>query len=716
MVEISCEEQVAGEMSCGPAEPDGVVALGFVAAGPWDFIAHHEVGEKKLDGRIAKHLDRDDMVSAVFNAFMSTTVQCAQCHNHKFDPVSMEDYYRLHTIFAAVDRRDRVYDLDPDIVKKRRTLEARISEIGTQIKTIQKTIDDAGGEKLKTLRETVAKLEKSGVGRYKTVPEHGYHGKIEKKQNVAKWVQLEFSEPVDLKQLRLIGSYDDYNKIGAGFGFPIRYKVETSESSDFSANVRVVGDFTKKDVPNPGVAPVEIAAAGKAKFIRITAMKLAPRKNDYIFALAEVEAIDRAGKNVAGRTKIRSLDSIEAAPRWRRTNLVDGRFTTFADPESFAKLNAAKRDLEKLLGKLSTPERIKNRSALRKEREEREKELTALPKGKMVYSLATDFSAKGKVLPTKGVPRKIHLLHRGDLRSPGDEMFPGAPALWEGTVPEFSLSQNHSEGERRAALAKYLTDPKNPLTWRSAANRIWLWHMGRGIVDSPNDFGRMGMEPTHPELLDWLAFRFREKQSVKDLHRLIVNSSTYRQASRHDEEKAAIDGSNEFYWRMNRRKLRAEELRDSVLSVAGVLDLKMGGPAFRDFKFKDDHTPKFWYHLHDPNDSETHRRTIYRFIARSQTQPFLTALDCADPSQMVAKRDETTTALQALVLMNNPFMLAMSEKFALRIDRPEAAMRLALGRVATPEEAALLRSYSKKHGRTALARLIFNLNEFAYVD
>ena len=134
------QEQVAGDV-LWPGDPNGIVALGFVAAGPWDFIAHTEVGEAKVDGRIAKHLDRDDMVSAVFNVFMSTTVQCAQCHNHKFDPVSMDDYYRLHAIFAGVDRADRIYDLDPALASQRTKLEKQIASYERQVKAITSEID-----------------------------------------------------------------------------------------------------------------------------------------------------------------------------------------------------------------------------------------------------------------------------------------------------------------------------------------------------------------------------------------------------------------------------------------------------------------------------------------------------------------------------------------------------------------------------------------------
>lgn len=707
-------EQVAGDV-LWPKDPDGVVALGFVAAGPWDFIAHTEVGEGKLDGRIAKHLDRDDMVSAVFNAFMSTTVQCAQCHNHKFDPVSMTDYYRLHTIFAAVDRRDRVYDLDPEVAERRVKLESEIADLDRQLRDIGKKIDAEGGEALMAIRARITKLKEAGRAEIKYVPQHGYHSSIVKQPDMEKWVQLELPESEEFAAVRLRACYDTYAGIGAGFGFPVRYKVEVSDGPKFAGGVRTVADHTKRDVPNPGLAPVDLPGGG-GHCVRITATRLAERKNDYIFALAEVELLDTEGNNLAAKAKITSKDSIEAPSRWRRTNLIDGKFTTGGDPKVAAELAAAQKKLTSLLAKVETPGRVKQRDELRRRRGQKRKTLDDLPEGKMVYALATHFKPRSNVKPTLGKPRRIHLLHRGDLRSPGDEMTPGAPALWEGCSPTFDLKAEHTEGERRAALARYLTHPENPLLWRSAANRIWLGHMGRGIVDSPNDFGRMGMKPTHPRLLDWLAARFREIESVKDLHRLIVTSSTYRQSSAGDLEKAKIDGSNACYWRMNRRKLRAEELRDSVLQVAGALNLNMGGPSFQDFKFKDDHTPKYWYHLHDPNDPKTHRRTIYRFIARSQTQPFLTTLDCADPSQMVPKRDETTTALQALALMNNPFMTVMSEKFAARAKNVDEAIWLAFGRAPAKPECQTLNKYSKTHGMPATARLLFNLNEFAYVD
>ena len=190
-------------------------------------------------------------------------------------------------------------------------------------------------------------------------------------------------------------------------------------------------------------------------------------------------------------------------------------------------------------------------------------------------------------------------------------------------------------------------------------------------MDSPNDFGRMGQLPSHPELLDWFAVEFRDgHQSMKDLHRLIVNSHVYRQVSSDNPSYAAPDADNRLLWRMNRQLLSAEAIRDSVLAVSGKLDGQMYGPGFMDFVIeRPEHSPHYEYHKYDPDDVTTHRRSIYRFLVRSQQQPFMQSLGCADPSQSVAKRDAALTSIQALTLLNNRFMIRMSEHFAERLEQ-----------------------------------------------
>jgi hypothetical protein len=268
--------------------------------------------------------------------------------------------------------------------------------------------------------------------------------------------------------------------------------------------------------------------------------------------------------------------------------------------------------------------------------------------------------------------------------------------------------------------------PDHPLTWRSIVNRVWQYHFGRGLVDSPNDFGRMGKEPTHPELLDWLAAGFRDHGgSFKRLHRLLVTSSVYRQSSRHDDANVAIDGDNRFLWRMNRRRLEAEEVRDAMLAASGRLNLEMGGPGYYLFVLeRPEHSPHYEYEKFNADDPATHRRSIYRFIVRSQPDPYMTTLDCADSSQSTPQRNETLTALQALSLLNNNFSLAMSRHFAEAIEsqpgtRPEQiawAFRSALGRPPTDAERDELVAFARENGLPNLCRVLFNLSEFVFVD
>ena len=341
---------------------------------------------------------------------------------------------------------------------------------------------------------------------------------------------------------------------------------------------------------------------------------------------------------------------------------------------------------------------------------------SALPKPNVVFAGAVyhgsgAFAERGD----GGMPRAITILNRGDVRNPGPEAGPGALQAVAALPSRFEIREGQGEGARRIALAKWIADSRNPLTWRSIVNRVWLYHFGRGISDTPNDFGRMGQRPTHLELLDWLAVEFRDGgQSFKQLHRLLVTSATYRQASAENEGCARIDANNAYCWRMNRRRLEAEAIHDSVLWVSGKLDTKMFGPSFQDFVIeKPEHSPHYQYHLYDPDDARTHRRSIYRFIVRSQPQPFMTTLDCADPSMQVDKRNENLSALQALALLNNRFMIAMAKHFAERVDRAgddtsgkvNRAFRLATGRLPTAEDTrSWSRSPSSMVWRTRAAR------------
>jgi hypothetical protein len=374
-------------------------------------------------------------------------------------------------------------------------------------------------------------------------------------------------------------------------------------------------------------------------------------------------------------------------------------------------------------------------SELTRQRAAADAEWRGLPPLRLVYA-GTVYQGTGSFVGTGasgGKPRTIYLLNRGDVAKPGAEAGPGALAVFDQLPSRFDLPPDCPEGERRAALARWLTSRDNHLTWRSVVNRVWQYHFGRGLVDTPNDFGHMGARPTHPELLDWLAVAFRDgDQSLKTLHRRIVTSHTYRQASTVEDasqpavaQSLAVDAENQFLWRMTRRKLEAEAVRDSVLLVSGQLDSTMGGPAFQDFVVeKPEHSPHYQFHLHDPDDPACHRRSVYRFIVRSQLQPFMAALDCADPSLQVGRRNESLTPLQALAMLNDGIIVTMSKHFAARLDSAGGELRdkvrrgfhEAISRPPSSAELDRLATFAEQYGLANYCRVLFNLNEFTFVD
>ncbi len=712
------QEQVAGDILF-PGEPDGILGLGFIAAGPWDFIGHVEVPETKLDGKVARNLDRDDMVSNTMNTFCSVTIQCARCHNHKFDPITQEDYYGMQSLFAAVDRADRPYDTDPQIETERTALTVELAALRQEEKRAAQEIVDIGGSKLSALQATISELQSKLL----VVKDDafGYHSNTSSEQHVEKWVEVDLGSETDIAQIVLRPCHDDFGGIGAGFGFPLRFRVELLIDSVW----QTVFDQNAQDLANPGLAPVQISDLQKrSQKVRVTATRLADRKDAFIMAIAELEVLRPDGTNAALHASVASLDSIEAPVRWSRTNLTDGRWAKGGDPVLQSELSEAIAKRNAIIDSIVTKERVTRDEAIRNSIQSTQEKLDSLPIGQMVYAAATKFAPQGNFTPTQGALRPIQVLHRGNIDQPLLPAVPGFLPLH--ATDNYLLDVHTGDAERRAALAQWLTDKDHPLLWRSIVNRVWQYHFGRGIVETPNDFGKMGAAPSHPELLDWLAVEFRDTgQSLKSLHRMIVNSNVYQQSSHIDLNKASIDGSNQYLWRANRRRLEAEEIRDSILSVSGSLNLQMGGPGFYLFNLeKTEHSPHYEYHLFDPNDTNSHRRSVYRFVVRSQPDPWMTTLDCADSSQSTPRRNETLTSLQALSLLNNPFNLTMAERFAdhLQEHAPDLsskvnqAVRLALQRLPTDIERTEMIAYAQQHGLVNLCRLLFNLSEFVFVD
>jgi hypothetical protein len=282
---------------------------------------------------------------------------------------------------------------------------------------------------------------------------------------------------------------------------------------------------------------------------------------------------------------------------------------------------------------------------------------------------------------------------------------------------------------RRLGFADWLVNEDNPLTVRVMVNRLWQHHFGEGIVRTPSNFGKMGIPPTHPELLDWLAVEFMEGGwSMKAMHRLMLNSQAYRMAAADVPGNAEIDPENLLLWRMPRVRLEAETIRDSILATAGTLDRTMGGPGVFPYIDPDlfELTSEIeWRGLPD-SDPTTWRRSLYMFSKRTIRYPMFETFDQPNMIDSIDRRQRTTVALQALILMNNEMVLLQSDKFAERVRREagndigaqiDRAIQLALGRPATAleqEQAMELVSTSTK-GLAELCHLLFNLNEFVYL-
>jgi mono/diheme cytochrome c family protein len=727
-------EQIAGDLLY-PENTDAVRALGFLATGPWDESSLRDIREDSIDREIGRYLDRDDMVTTAMSTFISTTVHCARCHEHKFDPIPQKEYYALQAVFAGVDKANRPYDADPRAAAKRRRLnqeKARLQKLpksadpslltpavqamvaawekkvgkAAQMWTILDpvTYTSAGGAKLSKLPDLslLAGGKRPAVDTYTVIAHTNMRG--------ITGIRLEVLTD-DSLPLKGPGRQDNGNL------HLNEFKVKAAPKSAPNKALPVVLQNPSADFNQDGWT-IAMAVDGKPQ----TAWGIYPRIAQPHRAVFEVKDPIRfpgattltfileqthGGGHLIGRLRLSVTNACKplsaSAP---------------VPPDAIARLvtvPAARRT-----------KRQKAELAIFVLGQHLDQQLAALPRRQLIYAAANDFQPDGSFKPSKK-PRPVHVLKRGDINMPGARALAGTLSCVSALESRFRLADPNDEGTRRAALARWLTDSKNVLAWRSIVNRVWHYHFGRGLVETPNDFGRMGALPSHPELLDWLAATFQESGgSIKRLHRLITTSAAYRQSVRHEPPFAEIDADNRYLWRMNRTRLDAEEVRDAVLLAAGKLDRTMGGPSVKQFIQKPGiHvTPVVDYLRFDVDRPENRRRSVYRFIFRTLPDPFMEALDCPDASQLTPARNGSVSALQALAMLNNKFMVRMSEHLAERATtagpklavRVQAVYQLILGRNPTARESEAVRKYAAKHGLANACRILLNSNEFMFVN
>jgi len=318
-----------------------------------------------------------------------------------------------------------------------------------------------------------------------------------------------------------------------------------------------------------------------------------------------------------------------------------------------------------------------------------------------------------------------HVLIGGDLAARGEKVEPSFLSCVTGKSEPAAIPYAGGSNGRRLALAEWIGSKENPFTARVMMNRLWQHHFGEGIVRTPSDFGKNGEPATHPELLDWLAVQFVEKNwSVKAMHKVMLLSATYKQASVHPEQTrhAAADPTNKLLWRMNWQRLDAEVIRDSILSLSGRLNLETGGPPVL-FDVPADVAQGFeFFKWYPSSESQRLRRSVYLMQRRSVLFPMSETFDAPNSSTSCARRQTTIVAPQALTLLNGDLTRTESKHFAARVakaaDPLAEAFWLALGREPSAPERASAASLAGRgeEGLASLGAVLFNLNEFLFVE
>ncbi|CAN5257537.1 PSD1 and planctomycete cytochrome C domain-containing protein [soil metagenome] len=718
--------QVAGDV-IAPGDASGVVATGFLACGPWDASSQMGIQDGTTDKRVAQYLDRDDMLSATMSAFTSTTVHCARCHDHKFDPVSLEDYYALQAVFAGVDKIDRPFDHDPAVARRR-------ADLGDELRRLEAGTTPGEGDLDPALRVEVEawasgleagarqwsvmvpdKVDASGASGIEILPDGAvlFRGDPPDKDTYTVSGSAGMDRVTGL-QLEVLS---DPSLPAHGPGRAPNGNLHLSEIS-----VRIGGNSIEIERAAAGFNQdgweIDKAVDGNPE----SAWGIHPRQGEdhrAVFVFGEAGATGEGDEGGVVEVVLEQLHGGSHLIGKLRVSL-----SSHEAPDAGMALPAEIREILALPEAQRSPGQTRSLAAhYLKERAARQ--LAALPEPDTVYAVASAFPATGNFKPA-GQHRPIHVLDRGDIHSPLGPALPGALGCVPGLPARFELPDPTDEGARRAALADWLAHPDNVLTWRSIANRVWHYHFGRGIVATPDDFGKMGAAPSHPELLDWLAAGLRSNDgSLKWLHKEIVLSATYRQAADERPDGLAADPENRLLWRMPSRRLDAECVRDAVLSLSGMLDLRMGGPSDRQFHTSPGvHvTPVVDYLGLDPDDPANFRRSVYRFVFRTVPDPLMQALDCPDASHPAPRRETSATSLQALALRNNPFLVRQAAHLATDLERGRDGLAAqvdelflrAYARPPTGRERAEVAAYAAQHGLANACRIILNTSEFLFV-
>jgi mono/diheme cytochrome c family protein len=660
-------EQIAGD-SVGVDE-----ATGFLVAGAWDRVKSPDPGLTAQQRADELH----DMVSTTGSALMGLTVGCARCHNHKFDPVSQADYYAMKAVFAGVQHGER--PLKPADANQRTwnldTLRARLNVIDDEL----------------TRFEPLANVGGTGA-----VARH--------RSSVSRRINVERFLPIRAKFVRFFieattGSEPCIDELEV---FETTTNPDTKPRNVARSNL---GTIATSSSNLPGFEIHQLPYVNDGRYGNSASwISNEPGRGWVMLEFAESVEIDRIlwsrDRPESGQfqdripTKYRieagmTIDSLKVVASSDDRIPLDG--TSIAPPD-FSWLNP---DDRVVATRLAT------------ERQLLRQRLQAMSSEQMVYA--------GRF----ATPEPTFRLHRGDPMQRREPALPGGLSDFGGN---WKLDETTPDSDRRTALANWIISSEHPLTTRVIANRLWQHHFGQGIVATPSDFGRNGVPPSHPELLNWLAAEIDLNSSLKRIHRSIITSATYRQSSQARDIGMAQDAASRLLWRYPPRRLEAESIRDSILVVAGNLDDRMYGAGFDLFEPNTNYV-KVYNSKREFGPAEW-RRMVYQAKPRMQLDEIFGQFDCPDAGQITPRRTSSITSLQALNLLNSRFIIQQSARFASRLrdeagDHPspqmQRAFELAFQRKPAEDELAAAIALVQSHGLEAACRALLNANEFLFV-
>ena len=753
-------EQLAGDVA-EPVTHDSIVATTMLTLGPVDAVGlTSAIPEERA---LIREDLLEDMLGTVTQTFLGLTVNCARCHDHKFDPIRQEEYYQMKAAFQAVWPPTKPVPeagldiflphgrplLTPPEKQAREVriadIERRLQQIGAELGTLFRSVrpaDVSGGAP-----EPLARWTFDVDGRADFAPLHlRFLGKAE-----ARGGAFRKMPGSDDSSGRSQGDQDDPASV-TDFGVSELIEIEIGEKT---LEVWLEVD----SVPEKAQTIMEIRSLSGYRGASVDGIRFVPGESPHWenYSIGQFRSQDPGGPDEAlepgrrvhtaiayrqdGTIAIFRDGQLYGNPYKPDPAVPAGRLQIYSSRDALVRFEANQHirilearlyddalspdqvrasyeagienlDAKQLEDRLGPKERERV-GMLEGERERLHGELAGLPKPRLAF--AASIRPDG---PT-------HVLIRGNVDQLGKQVWPAGLSCVQGLRADLGLAPGASEGSRRLAAAEWIANPSNPLFARVIVNRVWQQHFGRGFVANASDLGYNGGQPSHPELLDWLASDFiRQGWSLKALHKRILMSQAFRQSSRFNPEAAARDADNRLLWRYLPRRLDGESVRDSMLAVSGDLNNAIGGPSFRPFEYGEARGSLKRYMLTQADTADHRRRTVYRMNIITAGDPMLEALDCPLPAVKTPQRRSTTTALQALSLMNSAFVQQRVEGFSERLrsyaqdvdGRIRRAFALAYGRLPSDREMASTRPLVRDHGLKSLCWGILNSSEFLYVQ